>query len=127
MTNMIALNEPIAGTVFVTVDGTTITVGARVRYSVATVTRETKSGLSGVYGWKETPRAPFIEAEIIDRGSTAIGVFANQTNVTVKAELINGKTVIVYNAHTTEPTEIDAAEGTGTVKWEGPSAVELTT
>lgn len=123
---IVATNEPIAGTCFVTIDGRTFLLGAKCTWSTVKVERKTKGGLSGIYGYTEMPRACFIELEGVDRGSTNVEDFSGMVASSVVLELINGKIVTGTNMWTTTPSDVDAAEGGFTVRFEGGSVSELT-
>lgn len=122
-TQYIATSGPIAGTAFVTIGGRTVRLGGRCTYSVAPAERKSKGGLSGMYGFNETPRAEFIEFTVVDSGSTKVGDFAKMIAETVKIELINGKLVTGANMWTTTPSEVDVAEGEFTVRFESGDTV----
>jgi hypothetical protein len=126
-TSTISTSDPIAGTAFVTTDGVTRRLGGRCSYSPARVERTTKGGLSGIYGFNEKPRAPFIEFTVVDSGGTRVEDFADMVAETVTIELINGKLVTGNNMWTTTPSEVDAAEGEFTVRFEGGTIREDTT
>jgi hypothetical protein len=114
----------LAGTAYVTVDGVTIMVAGQFKYSPSTVKRETLAGMDGVQGYKETPIAGFISCQFRDSGGTTVADFNSQTNVTVVAELANGKTIIGTGMWTVDSQEVDSAEATGEVKWESNSVTE---
>lgn len=81
----------LAGTAYVTVDGLTVMVEGSFKYKPTRVKRETLTGMDGVHGYKEKPSAGSISMSLRDsRGTSVIG-FNNQTNVTVVAQLANGK------------------------------------
>src|ERR1700676_5792993 len=91
--NVIGTSEPIAGTCFVTRNGNTLRLGGVCKYSVAPVERKTKGGLSGIYGYNETPRARFIEISVVDTGGTRAEDFAEGIADSVTLELISEKVV----------------------------------
>lgn len=124
---IISTSEPIAGTAFVTIDGATLVLGARCTWSVAKVERTSKIGLSGVYGYVEKPRACFIELSGVDRGSLTVEDFSGKIASGVQVELVNSKMVTGSNMWTTTASEVDAAEGDFTVRFEGGTVQELPT
>lgn len=123
--SIIAINEPIAGTAFITVDGVTHLLDAECSYSVAKVSKSTKSGMSGVYGRIETPRACFIAGTFVDRGGLRVEDFADMDDVTVRLELISGKVIVLAGAHTTDAAEVNAATGSFQARWESGNGREL--
>jgi hypothetical protein len=54
----------IAGVAYIKVDGKQYTLAGSMTIALARVSREGLVGLSGVAGYKETPRVPFIEVEL---------------------------------------------------------------
>lgn len=117
-TQYISTSGPIAGTAFVDIDGKSVRLGGRCTYSVAPAERTSKGGLSGIYGYNEKPRATFIEFTVVDSGGTTVRDFFDNIASTVKIELVNGKMVTGANMWTTTPSEVDAAEGEFTVRFE---------
>ena len=115
----------IAGTAYVKVDGTQYTLAGRFTVSPSMVEREGVAGLSGIAGYKEMHRVPFIEGDIHTTGDLSIADLEAITNATVKAELANGKHYLLSQAWTTAAFEIDAAEGTVGVRFEGMKGQEL--
>ncbi|MCP1290934.1 phage tail tube protein [Chromobacterium sp. S0633] len=114
----------LAGTATLTVDGTAYMLEGDLSYSVSKVSRETMKGMDGVHGYKETPNAPFIAGTFRDSSGLTVADFNKMTNVTVTAKLANGKTIIGRNMWTVETQEVETAEGTVKVRWEGMSVEE---
>lgn len=114
----------LAGTAYVTCDGITVMVAGNFKYRPSKVKRETLAGMDGVHGYKETIIPGFIACQLRDSGGTTVADFNGQTNVTVAAELANGKTIIGAGMWTTDPQEVDSTEATFDVRWEGPSVTE---
>lgn len=109
----------IAGTAFVSVDGRTVMVAGKFSYFPGRVKRETKVGMDGIHGVKETFTPPFISCEVRDAGGLVVADFNDMTNVTIVAELANGKTVMGAGMWTVDSQEVDSEEATFPVKWEG--------
>lgn len=122
---LIAEANPIAGTAFVTRNGVTLRVAGACTYRVANVERESKTGMSGVYGYTEKPIPGFIEIDFVDAGDTQVGDLADAVADTVVLELTNGKVITGTNLWTTTATEINAAQGEGKIRWEGSAIREL--
>ncbi|PWI81123.1 phage tail protein [Enterobacter sp. CGMCC 5087] len=109
----------LAGTAYVSVDGSTIMVGGQFKYATGRVKRETLIGMDGIHGYKETFVAPYISCQVRDAGNTVLSDYNNMTNVTLVVELANGKTLTGSGMWTTDPQEVDSEEALFTVKWEG--------
>lgn len=114
----------LAGTASVTTNGITIMVAGQFKYSPSTVKRETLTGMDRVHGYKEKPSAPFISCQVRDSGGTTVADFNDMTNVTVVAELANGKTIIGTGMWTVESQEVDSEDAVFDVRWESTSVTE---
>ncbi|MFS7253265.1 phage tail tube protein [Rahnella rivi] len=114
----------LAGTAFVTTNGVSIMVAGQFKYSPSKLKRETLTGMDYVHGYKEKPAAPFISCQVRDSGGTTVADFTDMTNVTVVAELANGKTIIGTGMWTVESQEVDSEDAVFDVRWEGFDVVE---
>lgn len=114
----------IAGTCYLSVNGQRVALVGEFSYRPASPVRETKMGADGFHGYKEKPGAGQIKAKLRNSGGTSVSAIGQQTNVTVTAELANGKTVIGRNMFVTEPPMADAEEGEIEITWEGPDVSE---
>lgn len=117
----------IAGIATLAVDGQTYRLRGSFKYSPCTVKRETINGQDGVHGYSEMPVAGFIEADLSDMGGLKVASLNGMTNVTVVAELANGKQVIGRNMwQVGDPIEATAEDGKITaVRWESRSVQEF--
>lgn len=114
----------LAGTAYVTVDGISIMVVGDFTYSPSMVKRETLSGMDFVHGYKEKPSPGFISCRVRDSGGTTVADFNEQTNVTIVAELANGKTIIGEGLWTVNTQEVKSEDAEFDVRWEGRSVTE---
>ena len=114
----------LAGTAFVTTNGVSIMVAGQFKFSPSKLKRETLTGMDYVHGYKEKPSAPFISCQVRDSGGTTVADFTDMTNVTVVAELANGKTIIGTGMWTVESQEVDSEDAVFDVRWEGFDVVE---
>lgn len=112
-------NNAVGGVAFVKVDGSLLELGGSFVVKVNDATRETKTGLSGVSGFVDTPSPPSIEAELNTVSATDIAALRKLVDGTVTAELINSWTYVLTPAWQVGELEINAADGTVSVKWEG--------
>lgn len=88
-------------------------------YNPSKVSRETLIGQDRVHGYSEKPHAGSMSGSIRDAGGLTVAAFNAMTNVTVTAELANGKTVVGRNMWTVEAQEVKTTDATFEVKWEG--------
>lgn len=114
----------LAGTATLTVDGVSVKLVGKFKYRPSKVKRETMTGMDIVHGYKETPYAGMISAQIRDSGGTTVADFNDQTNVTITAVLANGKTITGSGMWSTDAQEVDSEDAVFEVTWEGPSVSE---
>lgn len=114
----------LAGVAYLTVDGVSYALRGELSYNPSYVTRETVAGMDGIHGYIEKPFAGYIEGTFTDSGGLTVANFNAMTNSTVMAELANGKVIVGRNMWTVDTQEVNSAEGSVKVKWEGPSVVE---
>jgi len=114
----------LAGQAYLSVDGVTYMVAGAFEYSPSRVTRETLTGMDTVHGYSEKPQAGHISATLRDSGGLSVASLNDMTNVTVVAELSNGKTIVGRNMWTVETQTAKAEDATIEVKWEGISVTE---
>jgi hypothetical protein len=70
------------------------------------------------------PSAGMISCDITDAGGLSVSSFNGMTNVTIVAQLANGKTIVGNNMWTVDTQEAETVDGKFAVKWEGPSVKE---
>lgn len=115
----------IAGVATVTADGEALDILGSLTISPNDVMRETVVGIGGVKGYKETPRAPSIEVEVATTAATKFAKLIGITNATVDASCANGKKYVLTPAWLVGEPEINAAEGTTTLRFEGVKCKEV--
>ena len=115
----------LAGVAYVTVDGANYRLVGDLSYDVSSVKRETLTGQDGVHGYSGMPKAGSIAGTFRDAGGLKIADFNTMTNVTVVAELANGKTIIGRNMwQVGEALEVKTQEATVDVRWESADVSE---
>jgi hypothetical protein len=114
----------LAGTASLTVDGQSYALRGEFGYRVSTVTRETINGLDGVHGYKELPIPGQMVATLTDASDLSVASLNSMTNVTVIAELANGKTIVGRGMWTVEAQEVKSVDAMVEVKWEGVDVSE---
>lgn len=114
----------LAGVAYLSVNGGTLMLAGDLKYQLSGVKRETLTGQDGVHGYSEMPVPGYIEAAVRDAGTAKVSDVNAQTNVTVVAELANGKTIVLRGGWTVETQEVETSEAKFTVRWESPSVVE---
>lgn len=111
----------LAGTAYLSVDGKSYLLSGDFEYNPSKVTRETLVGMDRVHGYSEKPMSGYIAGALRDSNGLTVADFNAMTNVTVTAELANGKTIIGRNMWTVESQSVKATDATVEVRWEGPS------
>ncbi len=114
----------IAGTAHLSVNGVPYLLRGDFEYSPSIVTRESAAGMDRVHGYIEKPNVPHISGTLSDAGGLSLAQLNAMTNVSVVAELANGKTVSGSPMWTVEAQTGKAADGTVEVRWEGPNVQE---
>lgn len=110
----------LAGTAVVSVDGVTYMVAGDFSYTPSSFERETLVGQDSVHGYSEKPTAGKLSMTLRDSGGLTVADINAWTNVTVVAELANGKTIIGRNMWSIGEQESKTADATIEVKLEGP-------
>ena len=114
----------IAGTANLTVDGKTYLLAGDFEYNPSKVTRTTLTGQDTVHGYSDMPRPGSLSATLRDAGGLRVSDLNGMTNVTIVAELANGKVIIGRNMWTVEDQNAKSTDATIETRWEGPSVTE---
>jgi len=115
----------IGGVAYVKVDGTQYMLRGDLVLSWDTLTRAGVAGQDGVHGFTETPTVPYIHATFTDTGGLSLEALAAMCDVTVTAELNNGKHYILVNAWTAAVRELNTTEGSVAVQFQGTYCEEV--
>jgi Phage tail tube protein len=115
----------VAGVAYVRVDGRQYALRGNLVISIDIDEREGVAGQDGVHGYIERPRVPFIEGDFSDIAGLSLTDFQRMRNVTVQADLANGRRYLLRNAWTSTARELNTADGQVTVRWEGMAGEEI--
>jgi hypothetical protein len=115
----------VAGVAYVYVDGQQYPLRGNLTVSIDTIEREGIPGQDAIHGYIERPRVPFIEGDFSDLNGLSLVALQRMDDVTVTAELANGKQYILRNSWTSTAREFNAADGQATVRWEGMAGEEV--
>ncbi len=113
------MKNRIAGTCFVSVDGDQLELGGSLSLSLNSSEKEGLAGLSGVAGYKETPRVPFIELECFVPKGFPLAKIRDGDGLVITAELANGLTGVLSEAWLAGELAINGAEGNTSLRFEG--------
>lgn len=105
----------VAGTCYINVDGNQLVVNGAVAVPLTDVTRETiKAGY-----FSENERTPYVALDAIIDKDFPIDQIKNGTDMTVTAELANGKIYVLSGAYLVDDPEYTADDGTASLRFEG--------
>lgn len=119
------MSKRIAGTCYFKADGESFNLRGSFTVSPDPYEREGVAGLDGVHGYTETQRVPYIEGEISDHADLSLKKIREMRDVTITAELANGKTYVLRNAWAASARDLNAGEGSMTLRFEGLECEEI--
>ena len=115
----------IAGTAYLKVDSNMYPLKGNLTVSGSPIERAGIAGQDYVHGYQELPRVPYIEGDVSTLPELASQDIEQLFNVTVTAELVNGRTYVLRNAWTKGPLEINTHDGQFRIRFEGVSCDEM--
>lgn len=108
-----------AGVAYVTVNGSPVPVRGGLTVHAARFNRTGIAGQDGVHGYSEVPVVPAIELDISATEDISAEDIQALTDATVIAETASGKTYTLRNAWKAGVFDLNAAEGSVRVRFEG--------
>jgi Phage tail tube protein len=114
-----------AGIAFVFVDGVQYPLRGNFTVSPSGVERTMIAGQDGVHGYQELPRVPYIEGDISTTRDVSLEDLEAQVDVTVVAQLANGKQYTLIQATCRGSFEDNTRDGQARVRWEGIACEEI--
>jgi hypothetical protein len=115
----------IGGTAFLKVDGGQLPLRGNFNVSPSAVERNMIAGQDYVHGYTELPRVPYIEGDISLHPDVSLEDLEAMTNVTVTAELLNGRVYVLKEAVCRSGLVGNTKDGQVPVRWEGTSCEEI--
>jgi hypothetical protein len=109
----------VAGICYVKVDGEQLEVSGGIECPIVTIKRETVMGLAGPAGLKETALEPFIKLSAIFMPNFPLDTLQNNTEMTVTAELANGKVYTLSGAFIKGEPSAKGEDGTVELEFGG--------
>lgn len=109
----------VAGICYIKVDGEQLEVKGSVECPLSSLQRESVMGLAGNAGYKETAIAPYIKVSCIFVPEFPISKLAEGTDMTITAELANGKVYTLSGAYLVGETPVKGDEGDVELHFEG--------
>jgi hypothetical protein len=115
-----------AGIAFLMVDGSQMSLRGNFTVSPSSVERTMIAGQDRVHGYQELPRVPYIEGDISTTPDLNLEDLEAQTDVTVIAQLANGKQYTLASASCKAGFDANTRDGQVRVRWEGVWCEEIT-
>jgi len=119
------MNRRVGGILFLKIDGELFQAKGEFTYNVNPVKRESVVGQDTVHGFKEEPKALFIEGAITDSDELDLQGFQAIRDATVTLEVANGKTIVLREAFYAADGDVTSSEGEIQVRFEGISGEEV--
>jgi hypothetical protein len=108
-----------AGIALLNVDGQQLALRGNFTVSASPVERTMIAGQDRVHGFQELPRVPYIEGDVSTVRDQSLEDLDGQTDVTVVAQLANGKQYTLIGATCKAALENNTRDGQVRVRWEG--------
>lgn len=113
----------VAGICYIKADGVQLEVKGGIEIPLVQNMKETVMGLAGNAGYKETAQRQYIKITAIFTRDFPITTLQAGTNMTVTAELANGKVYTLTNAWLEGETLSNGEEGTAELEFSGITGV----
>lgn len=113
----------VAGVCYIKADGVQLEVKGGVEIPFSNVNRETVMGLAGVAGFKEIAQRPYLKLTAVFTRDFPINTLVGSTNMTITAELANGKVYTLTNAWLEGETVSNGEEGTAEIEFSGVTGI----
>lgn len=107
------------------VGGTALTVAGSATHGHQKHQRESVQGLMGPAGHKRVPAQPFIEIEVYSGQSVDHEALASIEAEVAQIDYYDGTSFVLYNCAQVGTIEPDDAEGTFTLRLEGPDGKRI--
>lgn len=113
----------IAGTVFIKLDGEQLEVSGGVECPISSVMRETKMGPNGPGGYSEMAQLPYIKVSAFLRPEFPREKVTESVDMTITAELANGKVYVLSNAYHVGESAAKNDDGTVDLEFNGATGI----
>lgn len=120
------MTTAVGGTLYLSLNGNRIRAKGNYTYNLGIPKREPIVGADGFHGHKEVQQVAMIEGATTDRGDLNLEELFRAQGVTITLDLINGKTIALYDAYFAGDGNVTTEEGEVPLKFEGARAEVLT-
>lgn len=118
------MGKKVAGICYVKADDQMFTITGGVEVPFTTTVRTPMESLSNDQGhFSETQIAPFVRVTVVNDADLDQEKITQATNLTVTAELANGKTYVLTQAYLAQETTASGDEGTVPLEFRGAKGV----
>jgi hypothetical protein len=111
--------QKFAGIAYLRVNGDMLALRGNFTVSPSPVERTMIAGQDGVHGFQELPRVPYIEGDISTTPEMNLEDLDGQSDVSVVAQLANGRQYSLQGATCKAALEANTRDGQVRVRWEG--------
>lgn len=119
------MNRRVGGIIFFKVDGELFQAKGEFTYNVNRTKRESVVGADAIHGFKEEPKAIFIEGAITDSDELDLQGFQSIRDATVTLELANEKVIVLREAFYAADGDVTTSEGEIQVRFEAIDGEEI--
>jgi hypothetical protein len=112
-------NRRLAGITVASINGVVYNV-TEFSWSPGQIKRETLISMSGIDGYSEMPKAPYVAGKFRDASSVNVTSFNGMTSATIVFQLANGKQIVGHGLWNTGEVEVANVDATFDFKFEGP-------
>lgn len=119
------MNRRVGGLLFLKVDSELFQAKGEFTYNINPVKRESVVGQDKVHGFKEEPKAIYVEGSITDSDELDLEGFMAIRDATLTLELANGKVIQLREAFYAADGDVTTGEGEIQVRFEAISGREI--
>lgn len=112
------MGQKVGGTCYVSVEGAQLSVSGSVEVPLAKVTRESFRHSTGT-GFTEKEITPYVKVEVVDDGSLDLDTLRNNTDMTITAELANGRVYVLSGGYLVSEAALKGDEGKVELEFHG--------
>lgn len=115
--------KKIAGTCYIKVDGAQLSVEGSMEFPLTETNREARIGSTGVVGYSEIDRVPFLRCQCTLTQDFPIKSLRDSDDMTVTAEFANGWTYTLQGAWLAGEIDGNASDGNVTLEFNGSKGI----
>lgn len=113
----------VAGTCFIKVDSSQLEVSGGVECPLNETVKETKMGSNGPAGYSEVAQLPYVKVTAFVKPDFDIDKIVNGKDITVTAELANGKVYVLSQAYVVGEPALKNDDGTVDLEFNGMKGI----